>query len=611
MSKNKEKNFNTGLITGRTWIASHAPDSDTIESMRTSWPCPDATPSPNMLSIVANRGITSSGEMEQYFYPKKENLYDPLLLTDMEKAALRVLQAAENSEKVAVHGDFDVDGLTGTALIAQTLRALKVNNNSVELVAPFVPDRHIDGYGVAIRMIEQWGKESVNLLITIDTGSSALAEVNRAAELGMDVVILDHHLFDAQPEGAHALVNPRTVGDKYPNSELCGVAVGFKLVQALRKLNKECLPPGFENEVIDLAALGLISDQMSLQGENRAIVQWGMKKIRSVSRVRPGVKALFDVSNLELGIASTTDVAYQIAPRLNACGRIGDVQVALDLLKEDLPNAPELAKTANQENVKRRAKDMSLREDAEQMAIEFVDRGDIGLVLGSEDWHRGIVGIGASRMVELYNVPSILFSFEKGEARGSARSIPGVDVKSVLDNCSEHLVRYGGHAMAAGLTLKCKDLDSFRAAFLEALANASGDCVVNQYYDLELMYSDMAAESISGLLMETELMEPYGEGNRRPVFRCNELKLKRAPVLMGKTGEHLKFSFTGIGREFVSFGSGRTWRDEVMKLGGNAEAINMSWDVLFQLVPNKWRPRNNANVDPVQIQLTDIMPSKL
>jgi len=611
VSNNKEKLLNTGLITGRTWIASLAPESNTIDSMRTSWPCPDAAPSPNMLSIVASRGITTNVEMEQYFYPKKENIHDPLLLNDMEKAALRVLQAAEKSEKVAVHGDFDVDGLTGTALIAQTLRALEVNGSSIELMEPFVPDRHIDGYGVAIRMIEQWGKDSVDLLITIDTGSSAQAEVNRAAELGMDVIILDHHLFDVQPEGVHALVNPRAIDDKYPNSELCGVAVGFKLVQALRKLNSESLPPGFENEVIDLAALGLVSDQMSLQGENRAIVQWGMEKIRSVSRVRPGVKALFDVSNLELGIASTTDVAYQIAPRLNACGRIGDVQVALDLLKEDLPNASELAKTANRENVKRRAIDMSLREDAEQMAVEFVDRGDIGLVLGSEDWHRGIVGIGASRMVELYNVPSILFSFEKGEARGSARSIPGVDVKSVLDNCSEHLVRYGGHAMAAGLTLKCKDLDSFRAAFLEALANASGECVVNQYYDLELMYQDMKAENISSLLLETELLEPYGEGNRRPVFRCNKLQMKRAPVLMGKTGEHLKFSFAGIGREFVSFGSGRTWREEVKKLGGNSKTFDMNWDVLFQLVPNKWRPRNNANVDPVQIQLTDIMPSKL
>jgi single-stranded-DNA-specific exonuclease len=606
----KQEKAITGSITGRSWVASEAPNSDIIESMKSNWPCFDSTPSLSLLSIVASRGIVSSSKMEQFFYPKKENLHNPLLLNEMEKAAKRVLQAAENSEKVAVHGDFDVDGLTGTALIAQMLRSLKVNGNSVDLQAPFVPDRHLDGFGVADRMIEKWASDSVNLLITIDTGSSATAEVNKASKLGMDVVILDHHLFESKPEGAHALVNPRTDGDKYPNSELCGVAVGFKLVQALRLLDQECLPSGFENEVIDLAALGLVSDQMSLTGENRAIVQWGMKKIRSVSRIRPGIKSLFDIANLELGTASTTDIAYQIAPRLNACGRIGDVQVALDLLSEKLDNSTELARIANQENIKRRAKDLSMREDAERLASVFIDRGDIGLVLGSEDWHRGVVGIGASRMVELFNVPSILFSFEKGEARGSARSIPGIDVKSVLDNCSEHLVRYGGHAMAAGLTLKCKNLDSFRESFLTALGNASGECVVKQCYDLELPFLDMSAENIASLLKETELVEPYGEGNRRPIFRCNQLRMKRPPVPMGKTGEHLKFSFAGIGREFISFGSGRTWAEEVQKLGGSSEAVAQSWDVLFQLVPNKWRPRNSANVDPVQIQLMDIMLSK-
>lgn len=618
-----EASARPGVLTDRAWTAAAVPDADVLEAVRRVLPI-TRTVSDELLSLVASRGHRRAEELERFFYPTLDHLHDPFALDEMDVAVDRVLAAAAAGETVAVHGDFDVDGLTGTAILGELFAALEVDGRRMALRPPFVPDRLVDGYGVAESKLRAWGDEGVDLLVTVDTGSAAHMELSLAHELGMDVVVLDHHLFDERPAAALALVNPRRADSRYPNSELCGAAVAFKLVQAVAARAPGALPPDFPSTVLDLAALGTIADQMTLVGENRVLVLRGLARLRDRATLRPGLAALLSVAGLDGGFpVSATGIAYQVAPRLNACGRVGCVQTALDLLMtRDETEARRLAKEADDTNERRKQTDLQVKEDAVAKAHPFAERGDPGLVLGSPDWHRGVIGISAARLVEIFNVPTILFALEGTEARGSARSVPGIDVKAALDRCAHHLIRYGGHPQAAGMSLRVADLDAFRADFLRALDEAPGDGGVPERYDLGLPLTDMSAEDVARFTREITLLEPFGEGNRAPVFRSDGLRLARLPAVLGRTGEHLRFTFAGparptgggtpsLSREFISFGSGRAWTDMIRerKLQPR-DLLGMRWDILFRLEPNTWRPRNRAAVDPVQQQLVDIKPSE-
>ncbi len=612
-----------GLLTARSWVPAEVPDAEVIDAVRRVMPI-TRTVSDELLALVAARGHRRAEDLERFFYPTLDHLHDPFGLDEMDAAVDRVLAAAARGETVAVHGDFDVDGLTGTAILGELFAALEVDGRRMDLRPPFVPDRLIDGYGVSEARLRVWSDEGVDLLVTVDTGSAAHTELSLARELGMEVVVLDHHLFDARPEAVAALVNPRRAGNRYPNSELCGAAVAFKLVQALARRAPEALPGDFVSSVLDLAALGTIADQMSLVGENRALVLRGLERLRDRATLRPGLAALLSVAGLDGGFpVSATGIAYQVAPRLNACGRVGCVQTALDLLMtRDEGEARRLAKEADDTNERRKQTDLQVKEDAVAAARPFAERGDPGLVLGSRDWHRGVIGISAARLVETFNVPTILFALEGDEARGSARSVPGIDIKATLDRCSGRLVRYGGHPQAAGMSLRAADLDAFREDFLNALEASPGNGGVPERYDLELSLVGMSADDVARFTREISLLEPFGEGNRAPVFRSDGLRLARPPMALGRTGEHLRFSFAGparsagggtpsLSREFISFGSGRAWigmvRDRDLR---PRDLLEMRWDILFRLEPNTWRPRNRAAVDPVQQQLVDIKPAE-
>ena len=612
-----------GILTGRIWEGRIMPTAAVVDGLRRDLPLPRRA-SDHLLSLLGVRGFDSAEDLDPFFFPSLAHLHDPLLLDEIDLAARRLLAAAATGERVAMHGDFDVDGLTGTALLAELLGDITVDGSRMRSEPPFVPDRVIDGYGVSARMIRAWGENGVTLLVTVDTGAAAHDELALAAELGMEVIVLDHHLFGERPTGATVLVNPHRAGNRYPNPELCGVAVAFKLAQAVVSEAPAALSAAWPNKVLDLCALGLIADQMALTGENRTLVQCGLKILSDRTTLRPGLAALLQVSGLERGLPiSATDVSYQIAPRLNACGRVGRVETALRLLLTDDPaEAAELAAEADRSNELRKQMDLQMKEDAASVARPFVDRGDPGLVLGSPAWHKGVIGISASRLVEMFNVPTILCAIEGGEARGSARSIPGVDVKVALDRCAGLLVRYGGHAQAAGVTLRVEDLDDFRAAFIKALVDTPAGAVVTETYDLLLPLGDMVAGDVAQLCEEVQLMAPFGEGHRAPLFRCDGLRMKRLPTTLGKGGEHLRFAFAGssdprtggspaLGREFVAFGSGRAWNEWVRaQTDGPRAALDVGWDVLFQINPNTWRPRDGRAVDPVQQLLVDLKPSE-
>ena len=609
-----------GLLSGRPWCAERAVADDLVASIRRRVPL-DFQVSDHLLKVLAGRGVTEGRELERFFYPSLDHLFDPFLLVEMEAAVERMYQAARDGERVAVHGDFDVDGITGSALLFETISALSVDGSRVLPEPAFIPDRATDGYGVAARKIREWAGLGVTLLVTVDTGAAAIDEIRLARELGLDVIVLDHHIFEERPP-ATALVNPRRGGATYPNNELCGVAVAFKFAQGLKQRDPACLPDDFLCSVLDLVAMGLVADQMALVGENRVLVKKGLERFNDRATIRPGVAALLSVAGLDRGFPVTTgDFAYQLAPRINACGRIGRVMSALELLlTHDPERARELAAEADRTNNRRKEQDQLLKEEAINMAIPYVKRGDPGLVLASTNWHKGIIGIGAARLVEQFQLPVILISVEGMEARGSARSVPNVDVKALLDQCSQHLLRHGGHAQAAGMTLRARDLDAFREAFLETLRTGPQSGPVPEGYDMDLDLPGMGARDVAELVNQLEHMEPFGSGNRKPVFRCNGLKLQRPPTYLSG-GAHLRFAFRGparpsggdtpaLSREFVSFGSGDAWRRMLAERGcSQADLLELEWDILFQVSRSTFRPRS-GNYDPVQQLLVDIRPSQ-
>jgi len=573
-----------------------------------------------LLQVLAGRGVSASGDLDRFFYPSLDQLFDPFLLLEMDRAVARMYQAVRDGERVSVHGDFDVDGITGSTLLFETITALRIDGSRVQAQPAFIPDRATDGYGVAARMVREWAAAGVTLMITVDTGAAAITEIALARDLGMDVIVLDHHIFEERP-AATALVNPRRDGATYPNDELCGVAVAFKFAQALKLKDPDCLPDEFLTSVLDLVALGLVADQMALVGENRILVKKGLERFNDRATIRPGLAALLAVSGLDRGFPVTTgDFAYQLAPRINACGRIGRVMSALELLlTRDHDRARALAEEADRTNTRRKEQDLLLKEEAIAMALPFVQRGDPGLVLASSAWHKGIIGIGAARLVEQYQLPVILIAEEGGEARGSARSVPHVDVKSILDRCAKFLVRHGGHAQAAGMTLRSRDVDAFREAFLNQLRAEPHSGPVPEGFDLDLGLHAMGSREVARLVQELEHLEPFGSGNRKPVFRCEGLHLQRPPVFLSG-GAHLRFAFRGpsrpngddtpaLSREFVSFGSGDAWRRMLSERNLQPrDLLRHRWDILFQIGRSTFRPRN-GNYDPVQQLLVDIRPS--
>lgn len=492
--------------------------------------------------ILARRGFTSPEEAERFLAASWSEVHDPFLLPDLEEAALRLAAAIEAGDRVVVHGDYDADGVSGAALLTGALRHLGAQ------AEPFVPDRMVDGYGVADRLVERAGEAGVKVLVTVDTGSSAHAQLARAAALGMDVIVCDHHLFDHRPQGARFFLNPHRPDSLYPNRDLCGCGVAFKLLQGLARVLGGGWDPRAE---VDLVAIGLLADQMQLTGENRALVRMGLEQISR--RPRPGLLALLEVARLDGQRLAADDVAYQIAPRINAAGRIEKARTALRLLMSpNVSQARPLARRLDEINQQRKELDHQVTEEATREAARIrAEANPAGIVLASAAWHLGVVGIGAARVADEFRVPTVLLAIDGDEARGSARSVPGFDLKAALDECAPCLTRYGGHAAAAGMTLPTSAIPSFRRCFA---AVASGlprlrdapDLLVDCHLSLAEIHRDLA-EFLNQL-------GPFGPGNPQPLFASFDLRRVGEPRVVGK--DHLRVS-CGEGRVtrgFIGFG---------------------------------------------------------
>ena len=490
---------------------------------------------PLVAQILAARGVTSERHGRRFLQPDLEHLHDPFLLPDMRQAVQRLAQAVREGEKILVHGDYDVDGVCAAALLTRVLRVLKAN------VEPFVPHRRVDGYDLQVETVKRVAAEGVRLIVTADCGIVAFPAAELARELGIDLIITDHH--EPHPSGelppALAVVDPKRPDSEYPFSEICGTAVAFKLATAL--VEELGIPTTrFRTAFLDLVALATCADCMPLHDENRVFVQYGLETLRQTNKA--GLKALMDSARITPEKLNTRSMGFALGPRINAIGRLDASAHALDLLlTSDAAEARSLAARLEQANTERQQEQEKTLQEAMRQAERFLD--DRILVLASAKWHPGIIGIVASRIAEALCRPTIMIAIDEeiGSARGSCRSVEGFHVFEALNACREFLIRCGGHQAAAGFDMDPQHLPAFREMLQEIAATELDDELLQPSVrvDAEVPQSQIDIR----LAHELRMLEPFGHGNPEPVLVTRGLQVleqKRIPNKTTQAVDHLK-----------------------------------------------------------------------
>ncbi len=519
----------SGFAIPREIIGIREAPIDIVERLRN-----ELSVSPLIATILANRGLNTYDECRRFFNPDPSQLLDPYLFPDMENAVRRITKAINEGEKITIHGDFDVDGISSTALLVRGLRDLGAQCDY------YLPNRISEGYGLSCQGVDDIAALGTQLIITVDCGISSREEVQRAAEKGVDVIVTDHHEPHGELPKACAILNPMACD--YPEKHLAGVGVALKLVQALFQSRKRDDSEWYK--YIDLAALGTAADIVKLRGENRVIVKFGFESMAQTSNL--GLQKLIEAQGLKGKRLNTREVVFLLAPCINAAGRLGDSSLgARLLLTQDAAEATDLARKLLTANDKRRKLDTHVQDSA----IAWVEHNclperDYALVAAHESWHIGVVGISASRLVERFHRPSFLFAHDKdGTARGSGRSIPGLHLLEALEECSDLLEKYGGHAAAAGATIMLSKLEAFRERFNDVVREKlKGDPMRPRVHaDAEAEIGQLTPKFLNTI----KRMEPFGPGNMRPVLLCKGLRSRYAPRIVGK--KHLKMTVAGDG----------------------------------------------------------------
>ncbi len=524
-------------------------------------------------SVLFARNITDPMAIKSFLNPSLEGLHDPFLFKDMEKAVERIILAIQNNEKICVHGDYDVDGITSIALLLRFFKSHSVNADF------YIPNRLSEGYGLSEQGIRHIHNSGATLIITVDCGITAPAEVAIAADLDMDVIITDHHLPQEKLPQAYAIINPKVPGSGYPDAGLAGVGVAFKLIQALH----ERLFSGKDNtevfSYLDLVSIGTTADIVPLTGENRIFVREGFNRLKG--SFCEGVKALLRISGLYDKTISTGQVIFQIAPLINAVGRLSDPGKCVEFfLTEDANRASELALELKKNNIDRRTIDQAITDECFARIDADIDLDKTYfIVLSSETWHPGVVGIVASRIVERYARPALLICVEGEFGRGSARSIPGLHVVDAITLCADLLEEYGGHEFAAGVTLKKENIPLF-AERLNSIALKKltpSDLVRSIRTDTEINRLDDIHWDVLHCLKS---FEPHGPENPKPVFYAKDLRIIGEPRIVGTN--HLKLKVRG----------GRTVFDAIaFKMGDKLQHVTEPGRLVtlaFTLEENEW-----------------------
>ena len=483
--------------------------------------------------ILTARGLTTRAARQAFLQPDYMAVkHDPFLLPDMKKAVARLKQARQHGEKIVIYGDYDIDGLSATALLLDALGKF-----GFEGVDAFIPNRFVEGYGMTMGAVDKVRDMGADLIVTVDTGSLCHAEIAYAASLGIDTVVTDHHNVAETPPPSVAAVNPKFPGHSYPFRDLCGAGVAFKLVQALQT-ELDGLPDGYEKWLLDLVALGTVCDIVTLADENRANVYWGLEVLKK--QQRPGLKALMAVAGIEPEQVNARHLGFGLGPRMNAAGRLETAQHALDMLvARDGLAALEASEKLEELNVKRRGIQDTIFEEACQQAEGLAD--DRVLVVSSGGWNHGVIGIVASKLVEKYNKPVFIIGERGEEATGSARSFGDFSAADAVRAADDIIIKGGGHGAAAGVTLATEKISDFRRRvneFYDSLQLTNQERYLLPRADVEIDdFSEIDEELVANLAK----MEPFGNGNPEPV-----VKITTASVLsarrMGADGQHVKLT---------------------------------------------------------------------
>jgi single-stranded-DNA-specific exonuclease len=539
--------------------------------------------------VLANRGITSLEEARPFFNPKLDHLHPPFLMKDMEPAVERILKNIRQHKPILIFGDYDVDGTTAASMLYLTLAKLGAEAHT------YIPNREQEGYGLSLPGIQYAQSVQADLIITCDCGINAFEQVDYAQQQGIDVIITDHHTPATTLPNAAAILNPKRSDCAYPFKGLCGGGVAFKLAQAL--WDAEGREPQAILTLLDLLTLGTAADMVPLLDENRVMVRHGLEQIRETRR--PGIRALLKMTGLEGKSLTVGQIVFGLAPRINAAGRMGNANRVVTLLTtEDPHEAFQLTNELDQENQRRQKIQKAVIDEALLLVNAEVDlERDRTIVLQGHGWHPGVVGIVASHIKEIYYRPTVIISIdENGLGKGSARSIPGFDLYQALTNVREYLEGYGGHPMAAGLTLQEENIPKFREALLE-YANQQltpDDLIPTLTIDSEINLTD-----INGRFMDfLEKLGPYGPGNMRPKFVAREVEIVGHPRLVGH-GEHLRFRARQRQSVYTAIGFNMAQHYEDLITGYPV-------DLAFVVEINEWQGTSS-----IQLNIRDIKRSSV
>ena len=532
-------------------------------------------------SLLLQRGIVDFESAKHFFRPDWSQLHNPFLMKDMNKAVDRIQLAINTNEKVMIFGDYDVDGTTSVALLTDYLK------NKIFYIKPYVPDRYSEGYGISKKGIEIAKEEGISLIIALDCGIKAFQEINYAKELGIDFIVCDHHFPEKSIPDAVAVLDPKRDDCEYPFKELCGCGIGFKLIQALQIKLK--LP---KNELIiysDLVATAIAADVVPIVGENRVLTFIGLKQIQSNPRL--GFKILTNQLRKPLKV---TDLVFVLAPRINAAGRmdkgLNAVKLMLSIEKQEAISIARKIEFYNKE--RRYTEELITKEAFQQIKLEgTVD--NCSSIVYSPSWHKGVIGIVASRLIEKYYRPSIVLTKSGDILTGSARSVSGFDIYKALEACKENLIQFGGHKYAAGLTLKMEQLSKFKLSFEKyAKENISPEYKMRSMeYDLDIKFNDISPK----LFRIINQMAPFGPKNMRPVFathNCKEMGMTRT---VGNDKTHLQLDIsdsTGVRFSGIGYGLGYLLKE--------IKEVN-SFSVLYTIEENEFRGNKN-----LQLKIKDI-----
>jgi single-stranded-DNA-specific exonuclease len=545
--------------------------------------------SPLMAQLFYQRNLTSPEAVKDYLAADyRTGMHDPLLMKGMPEASKRIAQAIANSEPIAVYGDFDTDGVTAVTLLMQAISAMGGK------IRPYIPHRMREGYGLNNLALEQLAAEGVRLLVTVDCGISNVAEVERAKELGLDVIVTDHHHPPAILPDPLAIVNPKQPGCEYPYKQLVGVGIAFKLVQALVKQGMR-LGEVRGRDLLDVVALGTVTDMGPLDGENRVLVKAGLEALNSSQR--PGLKALIDAAGLVQGKITSSDIGFMLGPRINAAGRLDDAVRAYELLLSDnLGSARVLADELNRTNRERQELTKRVQTAARSKAeAEGREKNRI-VVIDDEGFPAGVVGLVAGKLVEEWGRPVLLIERGEHESRGSARSVPGFNMVDALTTCKELFVRFGGHAAAAGFTIPNENIEALDTHLQTLAATALSEEMLTPTLTIDGQVE--LAQAGWPLFNELQQLEPFGQANQQPILMSSNVEVQDART-RGADGQHLRLLLRrngGPAIEAIAF-----------RMGHLVEALRRHprIDIAYTLEAREWNNERSLQVNVKDLRRAD------